>query len=63
MTLLPEPKPRLTFEDAVEVWRLHRLNVHQHLIAARFGVNPGRVSEVLTEKKHIGSRAAAEGVA
>ena len=56
-------KPRLTFDDAVEVWRLRQHSTHQHTIAAKFGVNSGRASEVLTEKKHLGSWAAAEGVA
>ena len=63
MSGIPTPKPRLTFEDAVEVWHLRRRGIHQHTIAAKFGVNPGRVSEVLTEKKHLGSRAAAERAA
>ena len=53
---LPPRKANLTFDEAVEVWRLHKLGVVQHRIAARFGVNPGRVSEVLKERKHIGSR-------
>ena len=52
---LPPQKPNLTFDEAVEVWRLHKLGVVQHWIAARFGINPGRVSDVLKERKHIGS--------
>ena len=43
----------LTSEDAVQVWLLHWAGKFQHHIAAKFGVNPGRVSEVLKEKKHI----------
>ncbi|MEM8589024.1 MAG: hypothetical protein AAGG65_13280 [Pseudomonadota bacterium] len=53
---LPPQKPNLTFDEAIEVWRLHKLGVVQHRIAAQFGVNPGRVSDVLKERKHIGSR-------
>ena len=57
---LPPQKPDVTFDEAVEVWRLHELGVAQHRIAARFGVNPGRVNEVLKEHKHIGSRDVAD---
>jgi hypothetical protein len=46
---------RLTFDDAVAVWDLHLDGVYQHKIAARFGVNPGRVNEVLKGHKHSGS--------
>lgn len=53
---LPPQKADVTFDEAVEVWRLHELGVAQHRIAARFGVNPGRVNDVLKERKHIGSR-------
>ena len=41
---------RLTLEDAVEIWRRRWLGEAQHSIAAGFGVNPGRVAEVLAEK-------------
>lgn len=57
-----KPNPttyRLTFEDALLIWHLYWSGIHQHHIAARFGVNPGRVSEVIKERKHIGSREAA----
>jgi transcriptional regulator len=62
MTELPQvnSKPALVFNDAVEVWLLRRQGWHQHEIAARFGVNPGRVSEVLKERKHLGSRELAD---
>ena len=53
---LPPQKADVTFDEAVEVWRLHKLGVAQHRIAAQFGVNPGRVNDVLKERKHIGSR-------
>lgn len=53
---IPPQKPNLTFNDAIEVWVLRRSGLSQHRIAAHFGVNPGRVNEVLKEHKHIGSR-------
>ncbi|MER9776223.1 hypothetical protein [Mesorhizobium sp. M0220] len=49
------PKSR-SFEDAVEVWKLRAGGWFQHHIAARFQVNPGRVNDVLKERKHLGSR-------
>ncbi len=51
---------RLTFEDAVDVWVRHWNGEYQHHIAASYGVNPGRVNEVLKEHKHIGSQQAAK---
>ena len=52
--------PTLTFDDAVEVWKRHLLGESQHQIAQRFGVNQGRVSEVLKERRHVGSRVVAQ---
>ncbi|TGU01276.1 hypothetical protein [Mesorhizobium sp. M5C.F.Ca.ET.164.01.1.1] len=52
----PKMRKSLTFTDAIEVWRLRASGWFQHQIAARFGVNPGRVNEVLKERKHVGSR-------
>lgn len=46
---------RLTMDDAVEVWLRHFDGAYQHNIAAYFGVNPGRVNDVLKRRKHIGS--------
>lgn len=54
-----EPPYRLTFDDAVEVWRRHWAGEYQHHIAAAFGVNPGRVNDVLKYRKHVGSEEAA----
>jgi hypothetical protein len=51
---------RLTFDDAVDVWLRHWSGQYQHHIAAHYGVNAGRINEVLKEKKHLGSREAAE---
>jgi transcriptional regulator len=52
-------KPSLTFEQAIEVWLLHWQGLYQHQIAARLFTNPGRINDVLKERKHIGSREAA----
>lgn len=51
---------RLTFEDAIDVWLKHWGGEFQHQIAAFFGVNQGRINEVLKERTHIGSRHRAE---
>ena len=53
------PSYVLTFNDAVEVWLRHWNGEFQNRIAASFDVNPGRVNEVLKEKKHLGSKAVA----
>lgn len=54
---LPIAKPyRLTYEDAINVWLLHWNGTYQHTIAAAYGVNPGRVNDVLKERIHCGSR-------
>lgn len=50
------PSYTLTFEDAVEIWLRHWAGEFQNRIAASFDVNPGRVNEVLKERKHVGSR-------
>jgi hypothetical protein len=50
---------RLTVEDAVNVWLRHWNGEFQHNIAASYGVNPGRISEVLKERTHYGSKAEA----
>lgn len=59
---LRRESPRLTFNDAVEVWRRHFLGEKQHHIAQVFGVNQGRISEILKERRHIGSKFVALGV-
>ncbi|KQS87913.1 MULTISPECIES: hypothetical protein [unclassified Rhizobium] len=51
-----QPSYQLTFEDAVEIWLRHWNGEFQNRIAANFDVNPGRVNDVLKERKHIGSR-------
>jgi hypothetical protein len=50
---------RLTFDDAIDVWLRYWAGEFQHDIAAAYGVNQGRVNEVLKEHTHLGSKAAA----
>jgi hypothetical protein len=47
---------RLTFDDAVDVWLRYWRCEYQHHIAAPYGVNPGRVNDVLKERVHFGSK-------
>lgn len=49
-------KTTFTFDEAVDVWLRHWSGQFQHDIAADYGVNPGRVNEVLKERTHIGSK-------
>lgn len=51
--------PRLTFDDAVEVWKRYWAGEYQHRIAAYFDVNAGRINEVIKRKRHVGSEAIA----
>lgn len=53
------PSYRLTFDDAVDVWLRYWGGEFQNRIAAYYDVNPGRVNEVLKERKHLGSRSVA----
>lgn len=46
---------KLTQDDAVEVWIRHWHGEFQHSIAASYGVNQGRVNEVLKGHRHPGS--------
>lgn len=52
----PKLKPALSFNDAVDIWMRHWLGEYQHHIAADYGVNQGRVNEVLKGRRHVGSR-------
>ena len=60
--MFPEPKrssptsPSLTLADAIEIWKRRRLGEAIHSIAAGFGVNPARVSEVLSGKRFPGAK-------
>lgn len=46
----------LSFEEAVAVWLMRWAGDHNHLIAAKMGINQGRIAEVLNEKLHLGSK-------
>lgn len=48
-------KQNLTFEDAVRIWYLLWQGWKQHEIAALYHVNQGRISEIHTGKKFLGS--------
>jgi len=50
---------RLAYEDAVNIWLRYWHGEFQHTIAASYNVNPGRVNDVLKERVHYGSKAAA----
>ncbi|PHY12521.1 hypothetical protein CSW58_12035 [Caulobacter sp. B11] len=52
----------LSFEEAVQVWLRFWSGEYQDRIAAYFDVNPGRVNEVVKERKHLGSRQAASAL-
>lgn len=56
---MTRPSYQLTFEDAVQIWLRSWRGEYQHFIAAVFGVNQGRISEVLNEHRHPGSKAKA----
>ncbi len=51
MTRAAPTSHRLTLDDAVDIHRLRARGMAQHTIAAAFGVNQGRVSEVLSGKR------------
>lgn len=51
--------PALSLEDAVEIHRRHRLGEAQHVIAAGFGVDRGRISEVVGGKRFPEAKAIA----
>lgn len=55
MTKGQKPPYQLTLDDAVDIWLRHWSGEYQHNIAASYGVNPGRVNDVLKGRKHPGS--------
>ncbi len=57
------PSYQLTFDDAVNIWLRHWAGEYQHVIAASYGVNPGRVNEVLKGHRHAGSEEEAARIA
>ena len=56
-------KSSLERAEAVICWQLDALGYHQHEIAAVFKVNQRCVHEVLREKKHLGTKQAAQMLA
>jgi hypothetical protein len=52
-------KTKFTFDEAIDVWLRSWSGQVQHEIAAAYVINSGRVSEVLNEVTHKGSRSAA----
>ena len=58
---LPNRKPsnRLSFSDAVLVWKRLIEGELNSRIASEFDVNQGRISEIRTEKRFPGSKAVA----
>lgn len=56
------PSYRLTFDDAVEVWKLRWAGEIISRIAGRFDVNMARVHEVLSGTRHPGSEQVARGM-
>lgn len=52
-------RTRLTPNEAIAVWLMKWSGDRHDIIAAKLGINQGRIAEVLMEQKHIGSRVAA----
>ncbi len=50
----------LTLSDAVQIWQRRAEGEAQHVLAAAYHVNPGRVAEVLSGKRFPEARAIAE---
>jgi predicted XRE-type DNA-binding protein len=51
--------PKVTMDMAIQFWLMRWSGMNQHDIAAHFGVNQGRVSEVLNGYRQPGSEGAA----
>lgn len=49
-------KTKFTFDEAVDVWLRRWSGQYIHEIAAAYVINWGRVSDVLSEVTHIGSK-------
>lgn len=48
-----KPSPSVTAEMAAQIRYLKKVKgLYNHQIAAHFGINQGRVSEVMTGKRH-----------
>ena len=53
---LRAPSYSLTYEDAIKIHGMIMQGMKQHDIAAKFGVNQGRISEINTGKRFPGSK-------
>jgi hypothetical protein len=51
----------LTLDDAVQIWLRRMAGDAQHVLAAEFKVNPGRIADVLASKRFQQARAIALG--
>jgi hypothetical protein len=51
---------QLTLDDAVQIVIRRARGEAQHVLAAAYGVNPGRIAEVLSGKRFPEARAMAE---
>ena len=49
-------RANLSDREAVAVWLMKWSGEKNHIIAAKLGINQGRIAEVLTEQKHVGSK-------
>jgi hypothetical protein len=47
---------RLTEKDAVKIWRRRLAGEAQHVLAAVYQVNPGRIADVLAGRLHLNAR-------
>ncbi len=45
------PSKSLTLKDAIEILKLRKQGHFQNRIAAKFDVNPGRISEIVKGKR------------
>jgi hypothetical protein len=50
---------QLTEADAVDIWRRRLAGEAQHVLAAAYNVNPGRIAEVLSGKRFPNARSIA----
>lgn len=62
MTRAAQVSAKLSEEDAAEIVRRHDMGEAQHVIAAAFGVNQGRISEIVQGKRFPRARAIARRI-
>jgi hypothetical protein len=63
MTRSPPCSRKLTLDDAIAIWRRRGRGEAQHVLAADFGVNQGRIAEVLSGKRFPEAKRLAESEA